>query len=190
MKKTKIAAVMMSALLSTGCILEPVQTAKAEEEESRALTAFELYDALHENEVVPYELNDKAADFLTEYDELFPCENLEDIDTELIDDSITKRQIQKNDSKFGDKLFVLPSVYVLQILEEEIYEGDYITEVNVIDEEGDQYYIIYYGELTDVYEDDTVSVVGLPLGNSSFENTDGGQTLVIVIAGSYIELAE
>ena len=89
-----------------------------------------------------------------------------------------------------DKLFVLPSVYVLQILEEEIYEGDYITEVNVIDEEGDQYYILYYGELTDVYEDDTISVVGLPLGNSSFENTDGGQTLVIVIAGSYIELAE
>ena len=35
----------------------------------------------------------------------------------------------------------------------------------------------------DVFEDDTVEVTGLPLGTSSFENTEGGDTLVVVLAG-------
>ena len=46
-----------------------------------------------------------------------------------------------------------------------------------------QYSVYYNGELDDVFEDDTVEVTGLPLGTSSFENTEGGDTLVVVLAG-------
>ena len=49
--------------------------------------------------------------------------------------------------------------------------------------EEQQYSVYYNGELDDVFEDDTVEVTGLPLGTSSFENTEGGDTLVVVLAG-------
>ena len=67
--------------------------------------------------------------------------------------------------------------------EEEMEEGHYLTWLNLIDGEEQQYSVYYNGELDDVFEDDTVEVTGLPLGTSSFENTEGGDTLVVVLAG-------
>lgn len=75
-------------------------------------------------------------------------------------------------------------------METEIDTGDYLTGINLIDENAQQYYVWYHGELPDIFEEDIVKVTGLPLGCSSFENTDGGNTLVLVLAGSQVTLLE
>ena len=94
-----------------------------------------------------------------------------------------KAHIHKNPSRYGDKLMRISDAYVIQVQEEEIEEGHYLTWLNLIDGEEQQYSVYYNGELDDVFEDDTVEVTGLPLGTSSFENTEGGDTLVVVLAG-------
>lgn len=149
-----------------------------------------LYTQLSNNESTPYTLNSKAQQFLTEYDYLFPALKSSTIPNEIVDPTIDYRQILKNSEKFGDKLISLSYVQVVQIFEEEIAEDTYFTTLNIIDENGQQYYIFYNGELDNIYEDSMINVIGLPLGNSSFENTAGGETLVIVLAGSYVELVE
>ena len=77
----------------------------------------------------------------------------------------------------------ISDAYVIQVQEQEMEEGHYLTWLNLIDGEEQQYSVYYNGELDDVFEDDTVEVTGLPLGTSSFENTEGGDTLVVVFAG-------
>lgn len=77
----------------------------------------------------------------------------------------------------------LPRTYVVQIQETEMEEGHYLTWLNLSDGGEQQYSVFYNGELTDIFEDDIVDATGLPLGSSSFENTSGGDTLVVVIAG-------
>lgn len=62
-------------------------------------------------------------------------------------------------------------------------EGHYLTWLNLSDGGEQQYSVFYNGELTDIFEDDIVDATGLPLGSSSFENTSGGDTLVVVIVG-------
>ena len=160
----------------------------SDEKDNSLGTPLSIYDALETNELVPYEMSEKAKTFLTEHEELFPASG--DIDKSLIDEDLDHRQILKNASKYGDKLMNVPYAAVVQITEEEITDGKYLTSVNLTD--GDQqYYVLYIGELDKVYEDSYVSVTGLPLGISQFDNTDGGQTIVIVLAGvSVAEVAE
>ena len=101
----------------------------------------------------------------------------------MIDAELDFRHINKNASRYGDKLMRISDAYVIQVQEEEMEEGHYLTWLNLIDGEEQQYSVYYNGELDDVFEDDTVEVTGLPLGTSSFENTEGGDTLVVVLAG-------
>ena len=84
------------------------------------------------------------------------------------------------------KLMYVADALVVQISEEEISDGKYFTMLNVTD--GDQQYYVYYiGELDNIFEDREISIVGLPLGTSQFNNTDGGQTIVIVLAGTKVK---
>lgn len=153
-------------------------------------TPLDLYTFLQDIGDTTYLLNSKSEQFLSNYDYLFPASNISDIPSDTVDSTIDYRQILKNDQKFGDKLIILKPLQVQQIFEEEIGDEQYLTQLNVMDENGQQYWIYYNGELSDIYENDFINVIGLPLGNSSFENTTGGETLVIVLAGSYIELAQ
>lgn len=149
-----------------------------------------LYELLQNNEVIPYTLNEKASAFLNEHGNLFPTNSMDAIDANLINYQLTSKQITKNDSKYGDELMFIMDLGVHQIMETEISDGEYFTELNVSDVSGQQYYILYNGELDNIFEGDSIFACGLPLGNSSFENLTGGQTLSIVLAGSYIEKHE
>ncbi len=65
-----------------------------------------------------------------------------------------------------------------------------MTSLNLADEYGYQYFTFYIGRLDGVYENDELTIYGLPLSTSSFDNTQGGQTLVVVLAGSLIKPLE
>lgn len=138
------------------------------------------YESIGDNDKMPFKLTEKAEQFLSDHPELFPEKG--DIDDKFVDYNLNFRQIVKNPSKYGDKL-----LYIQQGQVVETYESDdeSLTEINVTDGE-QQYWIFYLGTLDSIYEDSTVSVYGLPLNTSSFKNTDGGSTSVVVLAGSKV----
>lgn len=162
-----------------------------EQEEKTELTPVEIYSTLAQTASTPYTLNDKATVFISSHPDLFPASNRASISDAMIDYSLEPKFIQKNESKYGDKMMSLPLLRVIQIWEESIADEKYLTTMNAIDDAtGEQYYIYYIGELGNVFDDSTIDVVGLPLGNSSFTNTQGGDTLVIVLAGSSVQMVQ
>ena len=55
-------------------------------------------------------------------------------------------------------------------------------------DQNNQYYDMFYiGELSDIFQEDIVNVVGLPLGLAMFANSSGGSTHTIPMVGSYLE---
>ncbi len=152
---------------------------------TKELKPIDIYSYLQENEFYPYTLTEKAETFLTQHSDLFPCEG--DIDKSLIDDKLDYRQILKNANKYGDKLFDISLGLVVQIFEESLGDEEYFTTINVSD--GDlQYIVLYNGELNEVFEDSIISLVGLPIGISQFDNLDGGKTRVVCLAGCKVTL--
>ena len=181
MKRIAIAA--LSAVILQGVTPLDSLNVYASENTGASYTALDLYTYLQDQCTTEYTLTEKAETFLEEHDDLFPASPELVIPDEMIDAELDFRHINKNPSRYGDKLMRISEAYVIQVQEQEMEEGHYLTWLNLIDGEEQQYSVYYNGELDDVFEDDTVEVTGLPLGTSSFENTDGGDTLVVVLAG-------
>ena len=78
---------------------------------------------------------------------------------------------------------------MLDIHEEDLGEGEYLTILQVLDNSENSFIIFYMDELPDVFKEDTVSVCGLPLGVTSFDNVGGGSTIAVVLAGCKVESA-
>ena len=167
---------------------EPVYIEESQGSRKAEIGAYDLYAALQENDLFTYTLNDKMKEFLQTYEDLFPASSVDDIAAAgVVDLSLEARQIMKNTSRYGDRLMFLPELQVVQIIESEVNTDQYLTEINVADLQGQFYYIIYNGVLDNVFEDDWISAYGLPLGATTYENTAGGETWTIPMAGSYVE---
>ena len=170
---------------------EPVYIEESQGSQKVEIGAYDLYAALQENDLFTYTLNDKMTEFLQKYEDLFPASSVDDVMAAgVVDASLEARQIMKNPSRYGDRLMFLPELQVVQIIESEVDTDQYITEINVADLQGQFYYIIYNGVLDDVFVDDWISAYGLPLGATTYENTAGGETWTIPMAGSYVEKLE
>lgn len=170
---------------------EPVYIEESQGSQKVEIGAYDLYAALQENDLFTYTLNDKMTEFLQTYEDLFPASSVDDVMAAgVVDASLEARQIMKNPSRYGDRLMFLPELQVVQIIESEVDTDQYITEINVADLQGQFYYIIYNGVLDDVFVDDWISAYGLPLGATTYENTAGGETWTIPMAGSYVEKLE
>lgn len=57
----------------------------------------------------------------------------------------------------------------------------------ICDADENVYEVISLCLYNDVYEDDIISIYGLPIGKTAFDNVSGGTTLAIVVAASYVE---
>lgn len=151
-------------------------------------TVTELYTLLQDDETVPYKLNEKALNFLTEHEDYFPTTNYEHI-AKSVDTSIEYRHIEKKASKYGDKLMECSELYVVSIEEEEIGEK-ILTTIEAVDADGNMYYIYYNDSLEDVFKEDAIKVNLLPFGVTSYDNVSGGTTHSLIGAGSYIKKIE
>ena len=149
-----------------------------------------LYRMFGENGSIPFQLNEKAKQFLSEREDQFPItaeSGTVTVDSGAVDTEFDYREVLKNPAKFGDRLITLSGVYLNQIFESKILDDAYITELYVIDENKQVYYILYVGNALDGFlKGDFLTVYGLPLGTSFYDNVSGGTTNVIVVAGSLI----
>ena len=158
------------------------------------------YKDLGNRDYIPYYLNNNAERFMTAHSEMFPMLNQTydvTINDALVDNDFDSREMNKNTSKFGNKLICLNNVYLNEIYEYEwTYELNqygwkrtiYLTELYVIDQDEQYYYVLYLGNPLDGFlMGDQVDVYGLPLDTSYYSNVSGGETKVIVIAGAKID---
>ena len=148
----------------------------------------ELYEFLEENSGYDYSMSTTAADFIEAHEDLFPAKDTSVLE-QYTDRSVEYKHLNKNVEKYGDKLFADDEMYVLDIHEEDLGEGEYLTILQVLDNSGNSFIIFYMDELPDVFKEDTVSVCGLPLGVTSFDNVGGGSTIAVVLAGCKVESA-
>lgn len=129
------------------------------------------------------ELSDSSKEYIESNPNLFPANSYEDVSS-LINHEIAYKHIMKSPGKY-DSTFLQISGVVVDI--EEITNGDrYVNIIHTMDDRFDSYYTCYIGELPDIFEEDYITIVGIPLGVSSFSNVSGGTTNVIMIAASRI----
>ncbi len=152
------------------------------------MSVSQLYGDLENNENIPYTMSDKAEKFISEHEDCFPSTNYSHI-SQYVDTSIDYRHVSKNPENYGNKLMELQELYVIGIDETNIDEERKFTEIQACDIDENIYYILYNDSI-DIFEDDIIKATFLPLGMTSYENLDGGTTIALVTAGSYIEKVE
>ena len=152
----RIAIAVLSAVILNGVIPLDSLNVYASENTGASYTALDLYTYLQDQCTTEYTLTEKAETFLEEHDDFFPASPELAIPDEMTDAELDFRHINKNPSRYGDKLMRISEAYVIQVQEQEMEEVHYLTWLNLIDGEEQQYSVYYNGELDDVFEDDTV----------------------------------
>ena len=135
-----------------------------------------------------FTISDKASVFLQGHPDLFPAASA-DACKNFVDTSIEYRHIQKSPSNYGDTLMSVTGnvIEIYETAPEQTGLSKPLTEMQVMDDSGNSYYVFYIGSI-DVFEGDYVSVYGLPMGTSSATNISGGTTLFVVLAGSSVQV--
>ena len=121
MKRIAIAA--LSAVILQGVTPLDSLNVYASENTGASYTALDLYTYIQDQCSTEYTLTEKAETFLEEHDDLFPASPELVIPDEMIDAELDFRHINKNPSRYGDKLMRISDAYVIQVQEEEMEEG-------------------------------------------------------------------
>lgn len=137
----------------------------------------------------PYSISEDNYNFISSNSNLFPSDSLAAI-SEYIDPNITFDIYSKNPSATSKKLITLQNQYVVQI-SESTYSGkdfDTITQMLLVDTETfSKYTSCYYFGSVDIFVDDIIDLIALPVDYSTFDNIGGGKTWNITCVGNYIE---
>ena len=121
MKRIAIAA--LSAVILQGVTPLDSLNVYASENTGASYTALDLYTYIQDQCSTEYTLTEKAETFLEEHDDFFPASPEMVIPDEMIDAELDFRHINKNPSRYGDKLMRISDAYVIQVQEEEMEEG-------------------------------------------------------------------
>lgn len=131
-------------------------------------------------------LQQKSYDFLVNNNNLFPAQSNDDKTklNALIDSSIEYKHLDKNIDDYLEKVISVNGT-IVSINEEKI-ENQTVSILHIMNNNGDSFQVIYLGKL-DMYENDSVKCIGLPVAMNCFANVSGGTTNVALIIGGYIQ---
>ncbi|MCT8136845.1 hypothetical protein H1D32_03175 [Anaerobacillus sp. CMMVII] len=126
--------------------------------------------------------------FINQHPDLFPAtEDTIEKGLDLINIEIDYSHLSKGLDDYTSTMF-FDAGYVIEIYVNYIQDiNDYLSELLVKTDYGEVYQIIYPGRLDDVFYDDYVEFIGLPVIHSGFPNLGGGYTNVIVVIASHVE---
>lgn len=165
-------------------------TDDSEEEEavSGGYSLADLYTEMQDNDDMPYQMSAKSQVFLAEYENYFPATDDEQLEVyDMVDTSIEYRYIEKNPELYGDRLMLASGLYITSISETDLGEIGMFTWIEAVDEQSGECYDIFYNDSLDLFREDMISAVVLPLGFTFYENVGGGTTQSLVAVGSTIE---
>lgn len=135
-----------------------------------------------------FSLPETSKDFIDAHENIFPCsdEQSREETLSMVDESIVYKQMAKNISEYTGTIIHLESLEATQVFENNAYGHTYTV---IIAEDGNwNFYTIFYDGAVDLYEDDHFKLYGLPVSNSSYTNSLGGQTNTIAVVGSIIDV--
>ena len=181
-----VTVLVLSCLTACGTVEEMLGEANNTTSATKETGVLQFYEAIQDNDGVPFTLTEKAKLTLSENEEIF-LENKNDGLAQLADTELTYKILTKNIDKHGDKLIYFPEAYVLSIDETELDGGTTFSELHLLDVDGNSFYLLSLSAYEDIYEEDIISVYALPIGETSFKNVSGGTTLAIMLAGCYVE---
>ena len=135
-----------------------------------------------------YQVSKSAESFLKSHADLFPSERVESLDAYLNRD-LDLKMIVKSPEKYGDEIVCFDNMQVIQIWEKPLYQHDSFTTMLLVDKATykDYVYVYYPSELPDAYENDTVTVYGIPLNASSYHTAAGGVNDCLILFAAYAE---
>lgn len=171
---------------------EAEEKAKAEEkariaEEEKKSKNAELYQnivaTMTEEQA---QLPQATYDFIKEHSALFPANTEEDKVrlNGLVDPSIEYKHLNKNLTPYVNKVIEVSGNVVK--IEESQKEDIILTYVHFVTEDWKSFEAVYLGSV-DAFEDDMISVKGIPVATNAFSNVSGGTTLSIVLIGGDIQ---
>lgn len=186
-KKLKLLLGVTLSLLFTffliGCSDSLILSENLQESNGETMV-LDIFEALQDNEALPFVLTKPAKNMLLENSGLFLKNDINELDT-YTDYTLDYRTIMKNINLYGDRLMYIPEAYVLSIYESTIGEKT-LTVMQIVGADEKDYCIYGLTSYDNIYEDDIVECYALPLGDTSFENVGGGTTLAVVLAGCYV----
>jgi hypothetical protein len=127
-----------------------------------------------------YSVNAKAESFIKENEELIVSRNEEDYEKYFIED-INYEELLEDTNRFGNSILVLENLKVMKMKEISLYEGKYITLMELSDEDNNRYCAYYDDELTTIRKNQTVRVDAIPISMTWFENSDSKMVSGIVL---------
>ncbi|WP_176560423.1 hypothetical protein [Brevibacillus dissolubilis] len=128
---------------------------------------------------------DASMQFLKAKIHLFPATKQEINEARaLVDKNVGFKHLDKNIAKYNGVMF-RDTGHVIEI--EEVPDTDIgtVSVVHVLNDDFDSYQILFPGPL-EIFKDDQVEFIGVPVMMSGFDNVSGGFTKVAIIAGSHI----
>lgn len=136
--------------------------------------------------------SEKAKDFLIEHEDMFP---IQDEEYEMyVNKEIEYKHLTKNIQEVGNEfIYRLGNVVDIKVKQKggTTYTVVHIggDKINLLTKErkpGDNYYLVYKGELPNIYSGAYVLFLAIPYEEASFNDVNGETTSVIVCAAGYI----
>ena len=130
-----------------------------------------------------YAVSDASISFIDAHENFFPTQTEADLQAlePFIDRSVEYKHLTKSITPYLSNIISIPNVSVSQIFETPL-AGHTITSMLALNQDGNCF-VIHFDRALDIYEGDTISLYGLPIATSSFDNVSGGTTNNIVIYG-------
>jgi hypothetical protein len=147
---------------------------------------YDVLTSLQNNKVVPFHITELAKNTLNDKPELFESPVFDEVISHT-DDTITYNHLTKSINNYGEKLIHIPEAFILKIVETDIEKVGKLTEIQVTDNDANHYYLLYLGELSNIFDEDSIEIYALPLATTYFDNISGGTTKAVVLVGSYIQ---
>ncbi len=152
-------------------------------------TAYELTKYFGSGgEDLMYTVSKPAEVFLNNHEDLFPTDTIENIET-YINADVDYKMIIKSPNKYGDEIICFKNYRIIQIWESEFIPYDNFTTMLLMDTDtyNDYIYAYYPDEFPDAYEDDVVTLYGIPLNTSSYNTTSGGTNNCLMVFVAFAE---
>ena len=151
---------------------------------SSSSTPIDIYNKLSKISSIDFTISDKAKTFISEHPNLFPAKSIADCNN-YVNYGIEYKHLSKNIENYGDSMVCVNANIsgIRELKPEETGFKDIITKISLMDDNFN-YFLVYYIGSIDLYEDDSVTIYGIPLGMGIGENAMGGTVTVATIAAS------
>lgn len=159
-------------------------TATIKSDISSSSTPIDIYNKLSKISSIDFTISDKAKTFISEHPNLFPAKSIADCNN-YVNYGIEYKHLSKNIENYGDSMVCVNANIsgIRELKPEETGFKDIITKISLMDDNFN-YFLVYYIGSIDLYEDDSVTIYGIPLGMGIGENAMGGTVTVATIAAS------